>query len=109
MVPDPDVGVPTMPEVVMVYVKVAVGVPDIVIVLAMASFTKLIPDAGNPVTVASVASPPQVKMIVLMALPLVTVWLLLVVEVSVWLLGSETVMVPDAVAGVPAVPEVTME
>jgi hypothetical protein len=36
-------------------------------------FTKVIPDAGNPVTVASLASPPQVKTIEAIAVPLVTV------------------------------------
>ncbi|MNY76083.1 hypothetical protein D3C86_2155490 [compost metagenome] len=55
------------------YDNVAVGVPVIVIVLAVVFFTKLIPEAGNPVTVASVALPPQVNTIVAMAVPLVTV------------------------------------
>ena len=71
-------------------------------------FTKLTPDAGKPVTVASVADPPQVKTIELIAVPLVTVWLLLLVEVRVWALTGVTVIDPDPVAAVP-VPIVAME
>jgi hypothetical protein len=79
-----------------------------VIVFAVLFFTKVIPDAGNPVTVASVALPPQVKTIELIAVPLVTVWLLLEVEVSVWTLTGVTAIVPDPVAAVP-VPVVVIE
>ncbi|MNL79380.1 hypothetical protein D3C87_2059710 [compost metagenome] len=53
------------------------------IVFAVVFFTKIIPDAGKPVTVASVASPPHVNTIEPIAVPLVTVWLLFEVEVKV--------------------------
>ncbi|MNL51340.1 hypothetical protein D3C87_1744320 [compost metagenome] len=57
----------------MEYETVAVGVPVIVIVLAVEFFTKDNPEAGNPVTVASVASPPHVNTIEEIAVPLATV------------------------------------
>ena len=44
-----------------------------VMVLEVVFFTNVIPDAGNPVTAASVALPPQVKTIEPIAVPLVTV------------------------------------
>ncbi|MNR38297.1 hypothetical protein D3C85_1563890 [compost metagenome] len=72
IVPDPVAAVP-VPVVAIEYDKVAVGVPVIVIVFAVVFFTKETPEDGNPVTVASVAVPPHVKTIELIAVPLITV------------------------------------
>ena len=76
IVPVKVTGVPEIPLVTTEKETSAVGVPEIVIVLAVVSFVALIPAAFNSVnsgTLASVASPPQVKTIVIMALPLATV------------------------------------
>ncbi|MNE08994.1 hypothetical protein D3C80_1016580 [compost metagenome] len=72
-VPEPVAGEPLVPEVAIEYETVAVGVPEIVIVFAVVFFTKVNPEAGNPVTAASVAVPLQVNTIDEIAVPLTTV------------------------------------
>ena len=73
IVPELVAEVPKVPDVAIEYEILAVGVPEIVIVLLVVFFTKVSPEAGNPVIVASVASPPQVNTIEEIAVPLVTV------------------------------------
>ena len=73
IVPEAVAGEPAVPEVDKEYETFAVGVPEIVIVFAVVFFTKVKPEPVKPVTVASVAFPPQVNIIEAIAVPEETV------------------------------------
>ena len=88
IVPVDVTGVPIVPTVVIVKFTAPVGIPDTVTVLVVVFFTKVIPAAGNPVMVTSVASPPHINTMSSIAVPLFTDWLLSVVETKVWLLPA---------------------
>ena len=82
-------GVPEVPVVVTEKVTVAEGLPETVMVLAVGFFTKVMPDAGNPATETSVASPPQVNTISEIEAPGASVWWRFPDEVSVWVLPED--------------------
>jgi hypothetical protein len=73
-----------------------VGEPDIVTVVPA---TALVSPAGRPATVTPVAEPPNVYVILVIAVPLHTVWALVpAADVKVNVAAGESVTVPFIVA-----------